>query len=79
MIDAALEALAEMIPAARDPEAALMPPLADVQVVSARVAEAVAIAALEEGLATGADNLEQVMQRLAERRWRPEYPEIGPA
>ncbi len=79
MIDAALEALAELIPAARDPDAALMPPLADVQAVSARVAEAVAIAALEEGLATRAANAEQVRQRLAAERWRPEYPEIGPA
>ncbi|MEB3297331.1 MAG: NAD-dependent malic enzyme [Cyanobacteriota bacterium] len=79
MIDAALEALAEMIPAARDPDAALMPPLADVQLVSARVAEAVAIAAMEEGLATRAANLEQVKQELAARRWRPEYSEIGPA
>jgi malate dehydrogenase (oxaloacetate-decarboxylating) len=56
-----------------------MPPLADVQAVSARVAEAVAIAALEEGLATRAANAEQVRQRLAAERWRPEYPEIGPA
>jgi malate dehydrogenase (oxaloacetate-decarboxylating) len=79
MIDAALEALAELIPAARDPDAALMPPLADVQAVSARVAEAVAIAALEEGLATRAANAEEVRQRLAAERWRPEYPEIGPA
>ncbi|MEB3307276.1 MAG: NAD-dependent malic enzyme [Cyanobacteriota bacterium] len=78
MIDAALEALAERIPAARDPDAALMPSLADVQDVSAHVAEAVAIAALEEGLATRARNREEVRRNLAAGRWRPAYPEIDP-
>ena len=54
MIDASLTALAAAIPAASDPEAALMPPLAEVQAVSARVAEAVALAAVREGLASRA-------------------------
>jgi malate dehydrogenase (oxaloacetate-decarboxylating) len=76
MIDAALEALAEMIPAARDPDASLMPPLVQVQAVSARVAEAVALAALEEGVATAVTTPEDMRQQLAAGRWRPDYPEV---
>ncbi len=76
MIDAALEALAEAIPAARDPDASLMPPLAEVQTVSERVAEAVALAALEEGAATRAATAAEVRERLTALRWRPQYPEV---
>jgi len=76
MIDAALEALADAIPAARDPDASLMPPLAEVQVVSARVAEAVALAALEEGVATAVSTPEEARQQLEALRWRPQYPEV---
>lgn len=78
MIDAALEALAAAIPAAQDPEASLMPALADVQVVSERVAEAVALAALAEGLATTAATATEAKERLVARRWRPQYPELLP-
>ena len=76
MIDAALEALADAIPAARDPDASLMPALADVQAVSERVAEAVALAALQEGLATKATTAAEANQRLVALRWRPDYPEV---
>ena len=76
MIDAALEALAEVIPAARDPDASLMPPLAQVQAVSARVAEAVALAALEEGVATAVTTPAQARQQLEALRWRPQYPQV---
>jgi malate dehydrogenase (oxaloacetate-decarboxylating) len=76
MIDAALEALAAAIPAARDPDAALMPPLADVRRVSERVAEAVALAALAEGLAGTVSSPAEALERLAQRCWRPDYPDV---
>ena len=79
MIDASLEALAAVIPAAADPDAPLMPPLRQVQDVSRAVAEAVALAAVAEGLATRARTREQVLACLQERRWQPVYPELLPA
>jgi malate dehydrogenase (oxaloacetate-decarboxylating) len=78
MIDACVEALAEQIPASHDPEAPLMPSLLDVREVSTRVAEAVALAALQEGLATRARTPEEALQRLREERWEPIYPSIQP-
>jgi malate dehydrogenase (oxaloacetate-decarboxylating) len=78
MIDACVEALAEHIPASHDPEAPLMPSLRDVREVSTRVAEAVALAALQEGLATRARTPEEALQRLREERWEPIYPSIQP-
>jgi malate dehydrogenase (oxaloacetate-decarboxylating) len=78
MIDASLTALAAAIPAAADPEAPLMPPLAQVQEVSRRVAEAVALAAVREGLATRAGSEAEALQRLEECRWQPIYPQLEP-
>jgi malate dehydrogenase (oxaloacetate-decarboxylating) len=79
MIDASVEALAAMIPAASDPEAALMPPLSAVQEVSWAVAQAVARAAVEEGLARHASSHTEALARLEACRWRPIYPPIVPA
>ncbi|MFN7899681.1 MAG: malic enzyme-like NAD(P)-binding protein [Synechococcaceae cyanobacterium] len=76
MIDASLEALAAVIPAAHDPEAPLMPPLDQVQAVSRAVAEAVALTALAEGLATRAQSPEAVRACLDQRRWQPVYPQV---
>jgi malate dehydrogenase (oxaloacetate-decarboxylating) len=76
MIDAALVALAEAIPAAGDPEASLMPPLAEVQAVSRRVAEAVALAAVAEGLARSAATANEALARLEACRWRPDYADV---
>jgi len=73
MIDASVEALAAVIPAALNPEAALMPPLAAVQAVSQAVAEAVARAAVAEGLARHAINEAEALARLEACRWRPAY------
>jgi malate dehydrogenase (oxaloacetate-decarboxylating) len=73
MIDASIEALASAIPASQDPEAALMPPLSQVRAVSEAVAEAVALAAVAEGLATRASTAEEAKQRLQECRWTPAY------
>lgn len=79
MIEACIEALAAVIPAALDPEAPLMPPLAQVRQVSAAVAEAVALAAVAEGLAAHAHTPAEARSRLASCRWRPEYAAIRAA
>jgi malate dehydrogenase (oxaloacetate-decarboxylating) len=76
MIDASVEALAEAIPAARDPEAALMPPLSAVQAVSQGVAEAVACAAVDDGLARHAASHAEALARLEACRWEPEYAAV---
>ena len=79
MIDAGLRALAEHIPASRDPEAPLMPPLEQAAAVASAVAEAVALVGVEQGLARLATTPEQARQRLAESHWRPEYQPHGNA
>jgi malate dehydrogenase (oxaloacetate-decarboxylating) len=76
MIDASIGALAAAIPAAADPEAALMPPLAAVEAVSRRVAEAVALVAVEEGLARLASDPKEALARLEACRWQPTYRPI---
>ncbi|WP_216909906.1 NAD-dependent malic enzyme [Synechococcus sp. CCY 0621] len=76
MIDASIEALARVIPAASDPEAPLMPPLSAVQAVSRAVAEAVALAAVQEGLARLATTPEAAIARLERSRWSPVYAEL---
>jgi malate dehydrogenase (oxaloacetate-decarboxylating) len=55
-----------------------MPPLAEVRAVSKAVAEAVALAAVAEGLASKAATPAEARQRLAACRWEPEYREILP-
>jgi malate dehydrogenase (oxaloacetate-decarboxylating) len=79
MIDACVEALAEQIPASLDPEAPLMPALRQARQVSDRVAEAVALAAFEEGLATRASTAEEALRCLRDGRWEPVYPQLRPA
>jgi malate dehydrogenase (oxaloacetate-decarboxylating) len=76
MIDASIEALARVIPAASDPDAPLMPPLSAVQEVSQAVAEAVAIAAVQGGLARQASTIEAARTRLEDCRWSPIYEKL---
>ncbi|MFN9644172.1 MAG: NAD-dependent malic enzyme [Cyanobacteriota bacterium] len=76
MIDTCVEALAQHIPASQDPDAPLMPSLQAVRAVSERVAEAVALAALQEGLATRATTPEEALERLRRERWVPAYRAI---
>ncbi|QNI70387.1 oxaloacetate-decarboxylating malate dehydrogenase [Cyanobium sp. NS01] len=73
MIDAALEALASTIPAARDPLEPLMPPLTRVQAVSRAVAEAVALMAVQQGLTERASTPAEALQCLDAARWEPRY------
>jgi len=79
MIDACIEALAAAIPAAAESTAPLMPPLAAVAGVSRRVAEAVALAAVEEGLAQLALSPAEALQRLEACRWHPLYRPVRAA
>jgi malate dehydrogenase (oxaloacetate-decarboxylating) len=78
MIEAALAALVEAIPASRDPELPLMPPIGDCQAVGAAVAEAVALAAVEQGLARLAASAEEARERLEQARWSPAYRTLRP-
>lgn len=76
MIDAGLQALADLIPANQDPDAPLMPSLGDGAVVGAAVASAVAIAGIREGLAPASTTEEQVPVLLQQARWIPGYNAI---
>ncbi|MCT0218393.1 NAD-dependent malic enzyme [Synechococcus sp. CS-1329] len=76
MIDAGLDALADHIPASRDPEAPLMPELSEVQAVSRAVAEAVALRAVQEGLASRAASAAEAMERLDQATWTAAYREL---
>jgi malate dehydrogenase (oxaloacetate-decarboxylating) len=78
MIDAGLHALAEAIPASRDPSAPLMPPLHEAASVSAAVAEAVARAGVREGQAPPGVEEEQVPGLLRRARWNPVYRPLIP-
>ena len=73
MIDAGLQALAEWIPASRNPMAPLMPALGDGAAVAAAVAQAVASAGVREGLAREGISQEQVPLLLQQARWLPTY------
>jgi len=73
MIDAGLDALAQWIPASRDPLASLMPALSDAAAVGAAVADAVARAGVREGLAAPGVGEADVAGLLEQTRWRPRY------
>ena len=77
MIDAGLQALAELIPASRNPMAPLMPALGDGAAVAAAVAQAVASAGVREGLAREGISQEQVPLLLQQARWLPTYPPLA--
>jgi malate dehydrogenase (oxaloacetate-decarboxylating) len=74
MLLAAAEAVAVAV--ARERRGApLLPPVSDLRGVSARVAAAVALAAVEDGVAKVSVEDEPVRQ-VHEAMWQPEYPEI---
>jgi malate dehydrogenase (oxaloacetate-decarboxylating) len=77
MIDAALQALARAIPAARDPGQPLMPPLSEVRAVSRAVAEAVATTAVEQGLARLAASPTEALACLDRASWEPSYKPLA--
>jgi malate dehydrogenase (oxaloacetate-decarboxylating) len=78
MIDAALAALVEEIPASRDPDAPLMPAMTESQAVGAAVAEAVALAAVRQGVARLAGTEQEARVCLDRARWSPTYPRLRP-
>jgi malate dehydrogenase (oxaloacetate-decarboxylating) len=78
MIDAGLNALAERIPASHDPDAALMPALAEAPAVARAVAEAVAITGVRENLARRARTETEALACLERARWQPTYGTVRP-
>jgi malate dehydrogenase (oxaloacetate-decarboxylating) len=72
MIMASAKALASLSPALKDPEAPLLPPIADCRKVSLVVAEAVAKQAMADSTAEAVDD-ETLRQRLLAYVWEPVY------
>jgi len=73
MFMAAARALADAAPASRDPHGAVLPPLADARRISRAIARAVALAARDEGLATGFGTDGDLEALLDARTWSPRY------
>jgi malate dehydrogenase (oxaloacetate-decarboxylating) len=73
MIQAAADAVAGLVDVTR-PGASLLPPVADLRLVSATVALAVARAAADEGLAQV--DLQDPIQQVHQAMWPPDYPVI---
>jgi malate dehydrogenase (oxaloacetate-decarboxylating) len=78
MIDAALRALAERIPASHNPDAALMPSLHEAPAVARAVAEAVAINGVQANLAPGISTEAEALDCLERARWQPVYRPFSP-
>jgi malate dehydrogenase (oxaloacetate-decarboxylating) len=72
MFMAAAKALASSSPARDDPKQNLLPPVAALRGVAAKVALAVAIQAHEEGLAAEV-SIDRIEQRIHARVWTPCY------
>lgn len=75
MIIAAARRLASLSPALKDPDAALLPDVADAPAVNLEVAIAVAEQAIEEGSASVDWDQGEVRKRATEDRWMPVYGE----
>jgi malate dehydrogenase (oxaloacetate-decarboxylating) len=73
MFLAAARAIAELSPATRDPQANLLPPLVEIRDVTFHVAQAVARAALAEGLAPAAMPDDAVAAAIKGVMWEPVY------
>jgi malate dehydrogenase (oxaloacetate-decarboxylating) len=72
MIMAAARALAELTPAARDPDAPLLPPVSELRSVAVAVAMAVAKQAIAEG---HAEPVTDLPTRIDDQIWEPVYQE----
>ncbi|MGE3953800.1 MAG: NAD-dependent malic enzyme [Parachlamydiales bacterium] len=70
MIAAACRALSEASPCRKDPRLPLLPPLDQTPAVSKTIALAVALTAVEEGVAGHTTDLER---QIAANSWKPEY------
>ena len=73
MMHAAAATLGDASPALADPNRPLLPAWSDVPDVAVRIAHAVAVQAVADGVAPER-NAEQLTERIAEVRWLPDYP-----
>ena len=74
MLRVAAATLGEASPAVTDPEQPLLPAWSELPDVAVRIARAVAVQAVAEGVAPERSS-EQLTERIAQLRWTPEYPE----
>jgi malate dehydrogenase (oxaloacetate-decarboxylating) len=72
MLEAAARALGELSPARTDRQASLLPPVDRLRATAPAIAAAVAIAAVQDGVAPPARD-DELHARVAASRWRPEY------
>lgn len=73
MMRVAAATLGEASPALADPDQPLLPAWPDVPDVAVRIAHAVAVQAVADGVAPKRSN-EELAQRITEVRWAPDYP-----
>ncbi|MCT7659572.1 NAD-dependent malic enzyme [Mycobacterium deserti] len=73
MMRAAATALGDLSPALVDPNSPLLPAWTDVPEVAVRIAHAVALQAVSEGVAPQR-SAEQLEERITQVRWTPDYP-----
>jgi malate dehydrogenase (oxaloacetate-decarboxylating) len=73
MMRVAAATLGEASPALGDPDQPLLPAWSDVPDVAVRIANAVAVQAVSDGVAPKSSD-EELTKRIAEVRWTPEYP-----
>jgi malate dehydrogenase (oxaloacetate-decarboxylating) len=74
MMRVAAATLGEASPAVTDPEQPLLPAWSELPDVAVRIARAVAVQAVAEGVAPKRSS-EELTERIAQLRWTPEYPE----
>ena len=72
MLVAAAEALGELSPALNDPEAPLLPLFKEAREVGSKIALAVAVQAVRDGVAPMASE-DELEQRVRFHRWTPDY------
>jgi malate dehydrogenase (oxaloacetate-decarboxylating) len=72
MVEAAATALGGRSPALADASYPLLPPVGELLGIASEVAQAVAVKAIEEGVAP-ALSLDEVRARIAATRWTPSY------
>jgi malate dehydrogenase (oxaloacetate-decarboxylating) len=75
MMRVAAATLGDASPALADPDQPLLPDWADVPAVAMRIAHAVAVQAVADGVAPQRSN-DELTQRITQVHWTPEYPEL---
>ncbi|KAK9317688.1 malate dehydrogenase [Lipomyces starkeyi] len=81
MIAAVVKELASLAPSEKDPNGALLPDVADIRDISAKIATAVVLQALEEGTARVEEiegikvprDRDQCLEWVRDQMWKPEY------